>query len=89
MSSELEIASILETNRYYAAQRFLKEGRREWALVVVGELLRSPALSGRQLALRLLAEMYPENPQQRSTVYPFAKRTLETIEARAAKGRAE
>lgn len=89
MTADLGMASILDTNRYYAAQRFLKEGRREWALVIVGELLRSPSLSGRQLALHLLAQMYPDNPQPRSTVYPFAKRGLETIEARAAKGRTE
>ena len=89
MTTDLEMASILETNQYYAACRLLKEGRREWALVIVGELLRSPSLSGRQLALHLLVEMYPENPQPRSTVYPFPKRGLQSLEARTAKEQAE
>ena len=50
--------STLELSRYHVALRFLQEGRREWTLVLVGELLRSP--SGRPLALRLLEEMYRE-----------------------------
>ena len=37
---------------------FCSRGQREWALVIAGELLRS--VSGRELALSLLAEMYPE-----------------------------
>lgn len=89
MTTDLELASILETNRYYAACRFLKEGRREWALVIVGELLRSASVSGRQLALRLLAEMYPEGPQVRSPVREFPARVLDFIGTRAAKERAE
>ena len=52
------MSSILETNRYHTARRFLLDGQREWALVIAGELLRS--VSGRELALSLLAEMYPE-----------------------------
>ena len=58
------MSSMLETNRYYSARRFLQQGQREWALVIAGELLRS--VSGRELALSLLAEMYPGgrvNPQ--------------------------
>jgi len=51
------MSSMLETNRYYSARRFLQQGQREWALVIAGELLRS--VSGRELALSLLAEMYP------------------------------
>ena len=51
------MSSMLETNRYHAARRFLQQGQREWALVIAGELLRST--SGRELALSLLAEMYP------------------------------
>ena len=50
--------STLELSRYHVALRFLQEGRREWALVLVGELLHSS--SGRALALRLLEEMYRE-----------------------------
>lgn len=87
MTTELEMASILETNRYYAACRFLKEGRREWALVIVGELLRSNSLPGRQLALRLLAEMYPDRPEGRSAVRTVSARVLEFNEARLAKER--
>lgn len=52
--------SMLETNRYHSARRFLLEGRREWVLMIAGELLRS--ISGRELALSLLAELYPEAP---------------------------
>ena len=51
------MSSMLETNRYHSARRFLQQGQREWALVIAGELLRS--VSGRELALSLLAEMYP------------------------------
>ena len=51
------MSSMLETNRYYSARRFLQQGQREWALIFAGELLRS--VSGRELALSLLAEMYP------------------------------
>ena len=51
------MSSMLETNRYYSARRFLQQGQREWALVIAGELLRSA--TGRELALSLLAEMYP------------------------------
>ena len=50
--------STLELSRYHVALRFLEEGRRDWTLVLVGELLHSH--SGRPLALRLLAEMHPE-----------------------------
>lgn len=87
MTTELEMASILETNRYYAACRFLKEGRREWALVIVGELLRSNSMPGRQLALRLLAEMYPDGPEGSSAVRTVSARVLEFNEARLAKER--
>lgn len=87
MTTELEMASILETNRYYAACRFLKEGRREWALVIVGELLRSSSMPGRQLALRLLADMYPDGPEGRSVVRTVSARVLEFNEARLAKER--
>ena len=48
--------STLELSRYHVALRFLKNGRRDWTLVLVGELLHSS--TGRPLALRLLAEMY-------------------------------
>ncbi len=51
--------STLELSRYHVALRFLQEGRREWTLVLVGELLHSP--SGHPLALRLLEEMYRES----------------------------
>ena len=87
MTTELEMASILETNRYYAACRFLKEGRREWALVIVGELLRSASVPGRQLALRLLTEMYPDGPEGRSPVRTVSARVLEFNETRLAKDR--
>ena len=87
MTTDLEMASILETNRYYAACRFIKEGRREWALVIVGELLRSSSTPGRQLALRLLAEMYPDGPEGRSAVRTVSARVLEFNEARLAKER--
>lgn len=85
MTTDLEMGSILETNRYYAACRFIKEGRREWALVIVGELLRSSSMAGRQLALRLLAEMYPEGPETRSRT--VSARVVELSEARLAKER--
>lgn len=52
------MSSTLDMSRYHVARRFLRAGRRDWALVLVGELLRSG--SGRPLALRLLAEMYRE-----------------------------
>jgi hypothetical protein len=52
--------STLELSRYHVALRFLREGRRDWALVLVGELLHSH--SGRPLALELLAEMYRPVP---------------------------
>lgn len=52
------MSSTLEISRYHVARRFLQAGRRDWALVLVGELLHS--CSGRPLALRLLAEMYRE-----------------------------
>lgn len=87
MTTDLEMASILETNRYYAACRFIKEGRREWALVIVGELLRSSSTPARQLALRLLAEMYPDGPEGRSAVRTVSARVLEFNEARLAKER--
>jgi hypothetical protein len=57
----------LETNRYQAARRLLQQGRREWVLVIAGELLRSG--SGRALGLRLLEEMYPDGPQVPATVF--------------------
>lgn len=53
--------SMLENNTYYAARRLLLNGQRDSALVIVGELLRS--VSGRELALSLLTEMYPESPK--------------------------
>jgi hypothetical protein len=56
--------SILETNHYHSARRFLLAGQREWALVIAGELLRST--TGRELALSLLAEMYPEAPKDQT-----------------------
>lgn len=87
MTNDMEMASILETNRYYAACRFMEEGRREWALMIVGELLRSASVSGRKLALRLLAEMYPEGPEAHSPVREFPARVLGFAEARAAKER--
>jgi hypothetical protein len=55
---ELAMSSTLDISRYQVARRFLQEGRRDWVLVLVGELL--PTHSGRPLALRLLAEMYRE-----------------------------
>lgn len=87
MTTDLEMGSILETNRYYAACRFIKEGRREWALVIVGELLRSSSMAGRQLALRLLAEMYPDGPEARSPMRTVSARVVELSEARLAKER--
>ena len=42
--------------RYLIARRLLQQGRRDRALVVVGELLRSD--TGRPHALQLLAEIY-------------------------------
>ncbi len=56
--------STLDLSCYHVACRFLQEGKREWALVLVGELLHSR--SGRPLALRLLAEMYRETPTTRA-----------------------
>ncbi len=52
------MSSTLDISRFHVARRFLQAGRRDWALVLLGELLRSD--SGRPLALRLLAEMYRE-----------------------------
>jgi hypothetical protein len=52
---------MLENNTYYAARRLLLNGQRDSALVIAGELLRSA--SGRELALSLLTEMYPESPK--------------------------
>ncbi len=57
--------SMLETNRYHAACRLLQAGQREWTLVIAGELLRSG--SGRELAYSLLAKMYPEGPNVRTS----------------------
>ena len=45
-----------DLNRYAVASRFLQEGRRDWVLVLVGELLQSA--TGRPYGLQLLAEMY-------------------------------
>ena len=50
--------SALDLSCYQVARRFLQEGRRDWTLVLVGELMLT--VSGRPLALRLLEEMYPE-----------------------------
>lgn len=58
------MSSTLEISRYHVARRFLQAGRRDWALVLVGELLHSR--SGRPLALRLLAEMYREPTDARA-----------------------
>ena len=58
------MSSTLDISRFHVARRFLQSGRRDWALVLVGELLRSG--SGRPLALRLLAEMYREPTQVRA-----------------------
>ena len=57
---EMHMVSTLAMGRYYAARRFMRDGHRDWALTVVGELLQSPA--GREHALCLLAEMYPDDP---------------------------
>ena len=53
------MASDHAAKRHEQARAFLRAGRRDWALTVVGELLQSPA--GREYALCLLAEMYPED----------------------------
>jgi len=66
--------SMLETNHYHAARRFLLAGQRDWALVIAGELLRSD--SGRELALSLLAEMYPEGPNVRTSSAVLSSRGL-------------
>ena len=50
------MSSTQDLNRYAVASRFLQEGRRDWVLVLVGELLQSP--TGHPFGLRLLAEMY-------------------------------
>jgi hypothetical protein len=50
------MSSTQDLRRYEVASRFLQEGRRDWVLVLVGELLQSQ--SGRPFALQLLAEMY-------------------------------
>jgi len=55
--------SMLETNQYHTARRFLLAGKRESTLIIAGDLLRSA--TGRELALSLLAEMYPEEPKGR------------------------
>jgi hypothetical protein len=52
------MASLPEIGRYQLACRFLREGRRELALLIAGELLHSVA--GREFAIRLLAELYPD-----------------------------
>lgn len=66
--------SMLETNHYHVARRFLLAGQREWALVIAGELLRSA--TGRELALSLLAEMYPEASKDRTAFAGSASRAL-------------
>lgn len=57
--------STLDLSCYHVARRFLQEGRREWTLVLVGELLHS--VSGRPLALSLLEEMYRETSVTRTS----------------------
>jgi hypothetical protein len=66
--------SMLETNHYYSARRFLLDGQREWALVIAGELLRSA--SGRELALSLLAEMYPGESKDQTSLAEDSSREL-------------
>jgi len=66
--------SMLENNHYYAARRFLQKGQRESALVIAGDLLRSA--SGRELALSLLAEMYPEAPKDQASFAGSSSRSF-------------
>ena len=63
--------STLELSRYHVALRFLQEGRRDWTLVLVGELLHSH--SGRPLGLRLLTQMYPEGSRGRTLAEGLVK----------------
>ncbi len=74
--------STLDLSCYHVACRFLQEGKREWTLVLVGELLHSH--SGRPLALRLLAEMYRETPATRATDEGSAMPPLGFVTALAA-----
>ena len=59
------MSSTLDISRYHVARRFLQEGRRDWALVLIGELLHSH--SGRPLALSLLTDMYSETSGARAS----------------------
>lgn len=59
------MSSTLDISRYHVARRFLQEGRRDWTLVLIGELLHSQ--SGRHLALSLLADMYGGTSGARSS----------------------
>lgn len=66
--------SMFETSHYHSARRFLLEGQRGWALVIVGELLRSA--SGRGLALSLLTEIYSEAPKDQVSLSGSPRRGL-------------
>ena len=53
---------------YRTARDLLRQGRRDRALVVIGELLRTD--SGRPQALRLLAEIYGNAPSPAKVTAP-------------------
>lgn len=78
------MSSMLETNRYYSARRFLQAGQRELALVIAGELLRSS--TGRELALNLLSEMYPDRTKGESADGESLSPGSEINAARATQG---
>ncbi len=58
------MSSTLDISRYHVARRFLQEGRRDWTLVLIGELLHTD--SGHPLALSLLTDMYSETSGARA-----------------------